>query len=312
VSVILPTLNRRESLRRVLESLFYQTYPEDKFEIIVIDGGSTDGTQNMVKDLIEISPCELRYLKQENKGVAAARNLGIRNAKGEIIAFTDDDCMLSKEWLAALVHHFDDPKVGGVGSIREALNKDNLLAEAWDLAYFRIGSLQEKYDFLNNSPFLCTSSAAIRFDALSELGGFDENLVSGEDVDLSRRVLEKGYKLVLEPSARVKHEHPSSWRALVKQQLWFGKGDAQREEKLRKNNTFCFVLIYRLLGAFFYSFKALVYTPKIKRFKLNIMFPLFVLIQCLSRNIGWFTYKSLRVLGIKSFLKKDTKTWIPS
>ncbi len=88
-SIIIPTYNRKNILKRSLGYLFEQTYPAAKYEIIVVDDGSVDGTIEMIKTLRP--PCSLRYFRQDNRGPAVARNLGIKNAKGRIIIFLDDD-----------------------------------------------------------------------------------------------------------------------------------------------------------------------------------------------------------------------------
>ena len=87
LSVIIPTYNRKDILRESLTSLFNQTLSSEKYEIIVIDDGSIDETGDMVKELIPKSPVILKYFRQENKGPASARNLGILNAQGKIILF---------------------------------------------------------------------------------------------------------------------------------------------------------------------------------------------------------------------------------
>lgn len=91
LSVIIPTYNRKNVLIKCLNALFEQIYPKSNFEIIVIDDGSTDGTESVVKEIIKKLPVELRYFKQENRGPGAARNVGIKNAKGDIVLFIGDD-----------------------------------------------------------------------------------------------------------------------------------------------------------------------------------------------------------------------------
>ena len=91
ITVVIPTYNRKEILRKCLAALFDQTLPKDDYEIVIVDDGSTDGTGEMVKAVAEDAPCGVRYFQQENRGPAAARNAGIRNAKGQIILFAGDD-----------------------------------------------------------------------------------------------------------------------------------------------------------------------------------------------------------------------------
>jgi len=107
VSVIIPTYNRKEILERTLRTYSDQTYPKDKFEVIVIDDGSTDGTEHVVKSLVGGSNYKLRYFRQDNKGPAAARNLGINEAAGEIVLITGDDCIPDPKLIEEHVRYHD-------------------------------------------------------------------------------------------------------------------------------------------------------------------------------------------------------------
>lgn len=98
ISVVVPTFNMKDSLKLLIESLENQTYPRDNFEIIVCDDGSTDGTAELMIELCN-KYHNLRYLKQEHRGVSAVRNLGIKHSKSNIIAFTDADCVADPNWL---------------------------------------------------------------------------------------------------------------------------------------------------------------------------------------------------------------------
>ncbi|MEW6606869.1 MAG: glycosyltransferase [bacterium] len=116
VSVIIPTYNKKERLRLALTSFINQSYPRKEFEVVLIDDGSTDGTEDMVSSLI--LPYKINYLRQQNQGRSVARNLGITYAKGEIIIFTDDDLILSPEFIEEHVkHHKDEDKLVVHGTI---------------------------------------------------------------------------------------------------------------------------------------------------------------------------------------------------
>jgi glycogen synthase len=100
VSVIIPTYNRKDSLREILCSLAEQTYPHDRFEVIVVDDGSTDGTKQIEN---EIFPFALHYFWQTNHGDAAARNLGAKQSRADILVFLDDDIFVEPDYLRNLV-----------------------------------------------------------------------------------------------------------------------------------------------------------------------------------------------------------------
>ena len=99
LTVVIPTYNRKNILRKCLNALFNQSYPSSNYEIVVIDDGSNDGTEELVKSMKNSSPCALHYFKQKHKGPAAGRNVGIKNAEGRIILFIGDDIIAAPNLL---------------------------------------------------------------------------------------------------------------------------------------------------------------------------------------------------------------------
>jgi len=115
VSVVIPCYNGAKRIGQTLEFLSKQSYP--KYEILVVNDGSTDCTEAILREAAERIP-NLKYINQRNKGIAAARDIGVKSAKGEIIAFTDDDREPDRDWIKNGVEYFDDENVVGVqGSI---------------------------------------------------------------------------------------------------------------------------------------------------------------------------------------------------
>src|SRR6266498_196465 len=127
VSVIIPTHNRSGFIERAFTSLVEQEYPKDKFEIIVIDDGSNDRTPEILERFRK-QHAFFRYLSQANKGPAAARNLGIRQANGEIILLMDDDCIAATTWARELVNAYTDERIGGVAGRIKFVASDNNIA----------------------------------------------------------------------------------------------------------------------------------------------------------------------------------------
>jgi len=124
-----------------------------------LNDGSTDGTEGVLDEYTKKAPYAFKWFTQQNKGPSAARNLGIKNARGEIICFTDDDCIADKRWLEELVKEFTDEGIGGVGGRILAYNPRRIVEE-----YAKMDQESAiKNVFL---PFLITCNAAYRRDVL--------------------------------------------------------------------------------------------------------------------------------------------------
>jgi glycosyltransferase involved in cell wall biosynthesis len=186
VSVVICSYNRRALLRDCLTSLFNQTFPKDDYEIIVVDDGSTDGTDALLQEIAAKPGPPLRHFRQDNKGSATARNLCIRNAQGQIIASIDDDCVATASWMENAVPHFaNDTTVGVQGQ--------TLPAEPVRLRFFppRFSYTLEVTDSVWTHP---TCNMFYRKQAILEVGGFNEefSMPGPEDVDLALRLQEIG------------------------------------------------------------------------------------------------------------------------
>lgn len=201
VSIIVPTFNRKSSLERTLNSLISQDYPHDKYEIIVCDDGSTDDTSVFMKNFIANSDIKIKYLIQKNSGPAVARNLGIHNSRGKIVAFIDDDCAAVNGWLSSAVNNFMDNKVGGVQGPTLQISKVPLVKKLFSYARTANVTTQD-YSYASCNIFY-------RKDLLDLLNGFDNNFPVpcwGEDTDLGNRVILNGYKIAFDEEVVVYHD----------------------------------------------------------------------------------------------------------
>lgn len=224
VTVIVPTYNRNHFVERAFVSLVEQDYPSDKLEIIVIDDGSTDQTHEILLRFQSEYP-NFRYLQQINSGPATARNAGLREARGEIILFMDDDCIADDKWVRELIRAYEDPEVGGVaGRIQFVPPADNIA----NRCAARSTGDGQPIDANGQIAFFVTANASFRRAVLEQVGGFDTAFphAAQEDLDLSFRVKSRGWKLLYSDTAIVHHYHHHTIRGDLKRCFQIGQAEA--------------------------------------------------------------------------------------
>jgi len=198
VSVIVPTLNRKELLESCLKSLYKMNYPMSNLEVIVVDGGSTDGTMQMFHNDFP----DVRFIVEKRRGRSVARNIGWKYAKGQIVAYTDDDCVVDENWLKILVSGFDSKEIGAVGGPLFLLHQSKLIRNRFKgtpMGDFYLG------DKKLSAKELITANLAVRRDVF-EKNRFDETLIYDlEDIDFCRSLIATGYTSIYLPDAKVYH-----------------------------------------------------------------------------------------------------------
>ena len=206
ITVVVPTHNRADQLRRCLQSLALGTRATDAHvEIIVVDDGSRDSTPEVVRQAERAG--NARGLRREvGGGPAAARNLGWRAGAGGLVAFTDDDCEVDPGWLSALASRVSQAPehVAGVGG--------RVLPARGD----RVSSYMTLHRILEPPPslrYVVTANCIFRRSALESIGGFDEAVLApgGEDPGLCFHLGRLGYTFEFEPTAVVKHHYRSGF-----------------------------------------------------------------------------------------------------
>jgi|GEM_PF-2893089 len=221
VSVIIAVKDEGATIRTTLDAMRLQKYPHDRFEVIIVDGGSRDGTIDYIENYIREHASDRDSVNMRlisgipRRGPSDARNAGVLESKGEIIAFTDGDCVPSKNWLEELIPPYSDKDVGGVGGALRYVDLKNSLSRLEDL-----------FAMANYRGFI-TSNMSYRKEAFIEVGMFDESLCCAEDADVYLRIRDAGWRVVYVDGAEVYHDPPEnrSWYEYTKKQFWFAKSD---------------------------------------------------------------------------------------
>lgn len=221
VSVIVSVYNGERTIADCVQSLLAQDYPADKYEILIVENGSTDNTTAIVKRY------PVTLLHSPMKGLARARNYGIERAIGQIIAMTDADCVADPHWISGLVELYQDPCVGGVGGLikdyvhSEMSWSERFAAEAQPLVNYVSGECE----FL---PHLAGANCSYRRELLIAAGLFNPQIPTyyGEDVEMSWRLqIRTGTNLAYAPKAVIHHHHRSTASGLFKQYRHYGFGE---------------------------------------------------------------------------------------
>ncbi|MCX7001034.1 MAG: glycosyltransferase [Candidatus Sumerlaeota bacterium] len=202
ISIIIPAYNCEETIVRCVASILHLTWGNK--EIIIIDDGSTDATPDILKGY----GGDIRIIRTPNAGPSRARNIGVREATGEFIAFTDSDCIVAEDWLDELFKGFVSEKTAGVGGDQQSPADDTPFGKNIHAFMKSVGfvadylKIQDRLIRTRHNP---TCNVMYRREVLLEAGLFDEALWPGEDVDIDLKITRLGYELYYNPGAVVWH-----------------------------------------------------------------------------------------------------------
>jgi len=217
ISVVIPAYNSAATIGECLAGMGRQTFAASDFETIVADDGSTDGTPDVAE-----RP-GVRVLRLEHRGPAATRNRGALAARGDLLLFTDADCVPDPDWVEAMARIFEDPTVAAVKGVYRS-GQDGLTSR------FAQVEFEDRYELLDRAgatDMVDTHCAGFRAELFRRCGGFDERfpVANNEDTDLSYRLAAGGHRLVFSRSAGVRHlRHPGTpweyWRLKFRRGYW--------------------------------------------------------------------------------------------
>jgi mycofactocin system glycosyltransferase len=222
VTVVIPVYNRPAEIAECLASLQTLDYPEHKIEVIVVDDASQDHTAAVVRRFgVHL------IVQPNNMGQSAARNAGVAAAKGEIIAFVDSDCIAEKGWLRELVPYFQDPRVtlvgGYVGAYYDEKRMDRYeqVCSALNMGNDAVLGRGDRSVF-----YVPTCNMLVRKATYEQMGGLDETLQVGEDVDLCWRMMQAKHHLFYIPQGRVLHKHRNRMLSGLLRRFDYGTSEA--------------------------------------------------------------------------------------
>src|SRR3989344_1736966 len=214
ISVVIPVFNGETTIGQSLQAVTQQRFHQH-IQIIVVDDGSTDKTADIIKSYPTV-----KYIYQKNSGPAATRNRGAQEASGDFIFFTDADCLPQPEWVVRMMSRFSDPQIGVVAGSYGIANSQNPLANCIQQEIlFRHHKLMPDFPKSFGSYNFCA-----RKKVFFEAGGFDPGyrFASGEDNDLSYKILKAGYKIYFERTALVDHYHTEDLDRYLREQFRHG------------------------------------------------------------------------------------------
>jgi len=237
VSVVITCLNEEQNIGSCLDTLIRQIYSGGAYEIIIVDGGSTDNTQDIVKKVMD-ADLSIRLVVELKKGTAAGRNAGVRAAQYDYIAFIDADCEAPPDWLEILVKHYQqavrkDEHIAAVGGTNRSPKGSSGFVRAIGVAldsymgsFSSVQGRRFKSSVYVNS--LATLNVLYNKESIMDIGGFDESLGSeAEDAEMNYRLYSSGHRFLFVPDSFVWHKMRPTPKSWMKNMFRYGKGRAR-------------------------------------------------------------------------------------
>jgi mycofactocin system glycosyltransferase len=221
ISVIIPVHNRPEEIRECLRSVEKLDYPSNRFETIVVDDASTDHTPEIV------SRFSARLIRlNKNRQAPYCRNLAAGKASGDILAFVDSDCLVDPLWLKELLPSLRAASMGAVGGRVDAyFNRSGLDRYEAANSSLIMGRHSMRSQKTDTSFYVPSCNLLVKRDVFRRIGGFREELVVGEDVDLCWRIQDQGFHVAFQPVGRVRHKHRNRLVPFCKRRFEYGTSE---------------------------------------------------------------------------------------
>jgi GT2 family glycosyltransferase len=232
VSVLVPVRNEEQYIERCLYSLARQDYPRSRFEVLVIDGQSTDLTKQVVSRFAAESTVDLRLLQNPRCLPAAALNIGLAEVRGDVIVRVDGHASVAPDFLSESVRALHETRADCVGGVIES-EGDTYLGRAIALAMSsRFGVGGASFRVGGEGPADTVAFGAYRRDVFDRIGGFAEDIDKGEDDEFNYRLLDHGGRILLVPSIHARYTVRGGLRGLWRQYAGYGRA---KPEVLRRH-----------------------------------------------------------------------------
>lgn len=223
-SVIVPTFNRSDEIQELLASLRLQTISSNEFEIIIVDDGSTDNTEQIIQQFIDDSEFDIKFIKQDHKGPGEARNLGMENAQGRYYIFVDSDCIADENWLLNCKHGIQEINPAGFGGPDKVLPNFLPVQKAIDYSmtsFITTGGIRGHSEKKISKYYPRSFNMGVRSDIVKKIGGMGK-LRHGQDIEFSHRVISTGEPVIKISDAIVYHKRRIGIKKFYKQVFNWG------------------------------------------------------------------------------------------
>lgn len=223
ISIIVPTYNRQEALKKCLLSLDGQSYPRDRYEIIIVDDGSSYDAARTVKGF-ENGNKNLTFIQQYHRGPSSARNLGVKAASGNIIGFVDDDCMVDKDWVKLMAEsHRINPHVIAIGGLTLTSTQKAAVLVSQFLSNC---SIETYVNARKEVVFFPTCNVSLK-KIVFEKYKFNENFLfpGGEDLEFFWQLFKDKYRFIWDKNIKVVHFRDDDSISFIKQAYIYGRGN---------------------------------------------------------------------------------------
>jgi glycosyltransferase involved in cell wall biosynthesis len=330
-SIIVPSFNRQDEIRELIQSFTKLDFPTDRFELIIADDGSTDATKELATEFMKNTKLSLHFYSQNNRGPGAARNMGMEKASGDFFIFIDSDCTVPTQWLLEIDKSLNEQNATAFGGADSFENDFPPLLKAINYSltsFITTGGIRGHNKKKLGKFYPRSFNMGLSREVYNKIGGFG-NLRHGQDIEFSHRIIQSGAKVISIPEAFVYHKRRTSIKKFFRQVFNWGvarinlyKIDKTMLEVVHTlpaiatfllfflllgsllNNTIWFVSKFLLLsGLLILLLSGIHGALKYKNSKLLFLIPVVIPIQTIGYGFGFLTAFFMRIiLKRKSFV----------